>query len=716
MTSALTAPTRVDAATVRRFLAPKSVAIVGASPSSPRHAVRALLDSDLEVHLVNPRHDTMFGVPAVPDLTSLDGRVDAVLTLVNARAAVAAVTEAASIGAAGVAVNAAGFAEVGEHGAALQADLIAAAGDRMAVLGPNCNGFVNAHTGAFLAGAPELPLRPGSVGVITHSGGFITDLAVAAQDRRIGFSALVSTGNEAVTDLVDYLEYFVDDPGTQVICLVIERIARPAAFFAAAERARLAGKPIVALKLGRSDRARAVARSHTGAIVGESWTYDAAFRQYGIMPAADLGDLLDRVMLFDQLPRQRWTPVNGLSVIGVSGGGAALVSDLCEQEGVALPALSSVAKAVSEILPAAGVLNPLDMTGFVMSRPDLVKQVVQTYVGSDEVDAVLTMWTLGLRERGFADAVLLPFAEVAAQTDKPMVLSMTADGRLSDWAAELTAGGLAVSPGLRATVRSFAAMATFARVAARPGRQAPPAPTARTLDPADVVDTPDGQLLSFTAGMRLLRSVGIAVAPFAIVPAGQPVAAAHVDFAAPYVVKLADCAHRTDIGAIRIGVPADGLVDAVAGLRELAAATGLPADVAVQPLLRFDGELFLGAQLDGDLGPVVACGLGGVAVEARGQVAGRLAPVSPDDAEDLLGEMDTIGVFAGLRGAAAWDRPAVAEAVVAISDLVRSAEGWLLSLDVNPLVRTADGFVAVDLAAFVRAAPTDPDTASSSDG
>jgi acetate---CoA ligase (ADP-forming) len=701
---------RVPTETLSRFLNPKSVAVVGASEASPRYAVRALLASPLEVHLVNPHRSHVFGVATTPDVESIAGPLDAVLTLVNSRAAVDAVRAAAAKGAAGVAVNAAGFAEIGPSGAALQGELVAAAGGAMAVLGPNCNGFVNARSGAFLAGAPELPLRAGSIGMVTHSGGFITDVAVAAFDRRVGFSKLVSTGNEAVTDLTDYFSYLVDDPDTRVICLIVERIARPRAFFEAADRALRAGKPVLALKLGRSSRGREVAKSHTGSIVGESWVYDAAFRQYGIQTVLDLAELLDRAMLFDQLPADKWSPVEGLGIVSVSGGAAALASDVCEQEGLTLPRLESLRPRVNAVLPSASVMNPLDLTGFVMSRPHDVRAILDAYLESSEVDAIATMWTLGLSSRGFADALLLPFAEAAAKTLKPMVLSMTADGRISDWADDLAASGVALSPSLRSTMRALAAMGEFARsrrAPHRPGFEEVPAP--RGLRVEDVVQTPDGAMLRFEAAMALLRSFGVPVAPFAIVSSEavlEEVDLAHLRSPASYVVKLADCAHRTELAAVRLGVPFADLDEAVAELRHLARTHELGQDIVVQPMLEHAGEAFVGADAGSDLGPVLVCGIGGVDVEALGQVRGRIVPLTEYDAEQLLQEIDNMGLFRGTRGRRAWDRDALLAVLSSASDLVAATASWLISLDVNPLVHTADGFVAVDAAAFVRTVAT----------
>ena len=318
----------------------------------------------------------------------------------------------------------------------------------------------------------------------------------------------------------------------------------------------------------------------------------------------------------------------------VSGGAAALASDVAEQEGLPLPELRSVALDVTSILPAATVMNPLDMTGFVMNRPDDIRFIFDSYARSPDVDAVMTMWTLGLESRGFAESLVLPFAEVAARTAKPMVLSMTADGPVSPWAAELMGSGAAVTPSLRSGLRALASMAFFDR-AARPARLPDEQVSVRPLAANDIAATPDGAILTFAAAMNLLDSYGIQVAPYAVIGPDDMPSTTRFGFDGPFVVKLADCAHRTEIGAVRIGVGLGDLDQVVGELRSLSAQHGLRPGVVVQPLIASDGEAFVGADASGELGSVVLCGLGGIHVEALGQVDGRLVPVSEDDALTL---------------------------------------------------------------------------------
>jgi len=325
---------------LERLLRPRSVAIVGANDRLPQsnNAHGFMAGADVEIFLVNPTRETLYGQRCHPSLAAIGQPVDAVLGLVNAERTVALVAEAIATGAGGVIAHAGGFGETGTAGAALEQQLVAhAVAGSLPVIGPNCSGYVDFNRRIKMSGAPPLPASAGGVALVTQSGSLLVSVATAGHDRRIGFGHVISTGNESVVDLTDCLEFLVDDPATRAICLVVEAIRRPQAFFAAAQRAARANKPIVALKLGRSERARRIASSHTGAIAGDAWVTEMALRQHGIGIARDIAELVDRVALFDQLPPARWSPVRGIAVATPSGGGAGLLCDVFADFDLPLP-------------------------------------------------------------------------------------------------------------------------------------------------------------------------------------------------------------------------------------------------------------------------------------------------------------------------------------------------------------------------------------------
>jgi acyl-CoA synthetase (NDP forming) len=307
-----------------RLLCPATIAFVGLSDNSYFcRTVRPTLDGDAEIFMVNPRYDTVLGRPAVPSLTDIGRPVDAVLSCMSAERTTELIEllgEAAGLDVGGVVLIANGFAEIGGEGEALQARLTAAArAAGVAAIGPNGLGFINVPHRVSLTIASHHKRRPGGISIVSHSGAMLSGAAMAAWSYPdCGLNVLVSAGNEAVTDLADYVDYFVTDPETKAIGLILEKIRRPAEFFAAVRRATEAGKPTVVLKLARTEQSRQMAASHTGALTGEAWVYDAALRQAGVALAYDVEELIDRLAAAS-VAIQPMIQASGEALLGIQG-------------------------------------------------------------------------------------------------------------------------------------------------------------------------------------------------------------------------------------------------------------------------------------------------------------------------------------------------------------------------------------------------------------
>lgn len=682
------------------MLSPRTVAVVGANEQlgMSNNAVRPMLEAGRQVALVNPRRDTLYGQPVFPDLTSIGEPVDAVLSLVNAERSLDVVEEAAALGCGGVVVAAAGFLEAGDDGLALQTRLLdVAARTGIAVVGPNCAGFKNVPLGAnlFTGGRLDLPVSgvatAGGVSVVSQSGFLVRSALAAAAERALGVSIAVSSGNEAVCDLADHVAVLAADPATSVICLIVETVRRPDAFFAAVREARAAGKPVIALKLGRSDRARRIMQSHTGAIADESWVYDLAFREHGVIGAHDVDDLLDRAQLFVQLPPERGAPIRRIGMITTSGGVAALATDLADEVGAPLPPLEEIEAWVRERVPGDTV-NPLDLTGFVMSKAELMEEVFEKYAGV--VDLLVLGWWTGSGDEGWSRTMLAPFAAAAQRSGIPFLVSPVEATGIGEWVAEWRSQGLLFGRGVTSIYRAVDALDAHHRFAP----VAPVAPVAPAVSsPPALVDSEVGPIVGFADAMTILAGAGLTVAPWATVAAGEPVdAAALAALGERLVVKLADVPHRTELGAVRVGVDPAGVPAAVDEMRAIAAAHGVPATVAVQAMVAGYAEAFAGLQGRTSLGPVVLLGLGGVLVEVANRVSGRFLPLAGGAAAALAAEVAGPDAIGHLRGQRAWPLDSVAQAVEAIDRLWRTHGSWLASADVNPLIVTDDALVAVD--------------------
>ena len=687
-----------------RLLCPATIAFVGLSDNSHFcRTVQPTFASDAEIFIVNPRYETVLGRPTVASLTDLGRPVDAVMSCMSAERTTELIEEMAGLDVGGVVLIANGFAEIGGEGEALQARLTAAArAAGVAAIGPNGLGSINVPRRVSLTIASHHKRRPGGMSIVSHSGAMLSGAAMAAWSYPdSGLNVLVSAGNEAVTDLADYVDYFVTDPDTKAIGLILEKIRRPREFFAAVSRATEAGKPIVALKLARTEQSQQMAASHTGAMTGDAWVYDAALRQAGVALAYDVEELIDRLALFDQLPPERWTPVSSLGVVTRTGGFASLCADLAVAEGVPIAPLENYKPWLAERVPGVAVPNPLDAASFGAAT---WTEIIHKYVTDPDLDAIFMIQPVSDEDVVYRDGVamspVVDYAQAAEQVAKPCVIA-NCSGVPGDWIEGYLRGALIRGRGLRPSLRGLATMGAFVRHrAARRNLAVTGPPLARPG--SEPVRQPEGLMLPFSATMALLGGHGIPVAPYHVV--GPEADATHVRprFAGPYVVKLADVAHRTEHDAVRLRVGADGLAATVAELRAIAARDSLAASVAIQPMLEASGEVLLGIQGESELGPLVVLGLGGIFVEVLNRVGGRMAPFTAEVARELIEEFADLKVMHGFRGRPGWDLDALADILVAAGQLAARGREWIATLDINPLIYTPGGFYAADALLLLR--------------
>jgi acyl-CoA synthetase (NDP forming) len=676
-----------------RLLKPSSIAFVGLSDNSFfLETVSPTFDSDAEIFMVNPRHDSVAGRPTVPTLSSLDRPIDAVMSFMSAERTTELVEEAVGLDIGGMVLVASGFAELDSGGEAMQARIRAAAtAAAMPVIGPNGLGYINVRRRVSLSVANRHKRRPGGISIISQSGAITSGIAMSAWAYPdCGTNILVSSGNEAITDLADYVDYLVDDPDTTSIGLVIEKIRRPLAFFAAVARATAAGKPIVALKLARNERSQRLAASHTGALTGDAWVYDVALRQAGVALAYDPDELVDRLALADQMPASRWTPVASLGVVTVTGGYASMSMDLAIEEGINVPPLDGYLDWAKDNLPGVTVPNPLDATGF---GAHLWPEIIEKYTTDPELDAILVVHPVADEDSASAP-MIDAFALAAAKADKPCVIA-NCSGVPGDWVTDHLGGTVVRGRGLRGTLRGLATLGRFVAYRDRP-REIVATESAIARPAAAPIPQPEGLMLPFGATMALLAEHGVPVAPYLLVEAETGASSVRPPFSGPYVVKLADVAHRTEHDAVRLRVDDARLAAAITDLRAIAATDGLSPVVAVQPMLDITGETLLGIQGQSELGPLVVFGLGGIFVEVLNRVSGRMAPFGLDEARSLIEEFADMKVMHGFRGRPAWDLDGLATILLAAGRLAARGEAWIATLDINPLVYGPAGYHAVD--------------------
>jgi acyl-CoA synthetase (NDP forming) len=694
------------------FFAPRSIALVGASETSgwSRFIVAASNAVGYSGPLlpVHPRHEKIFGRPAVRSLRDLSEPADLAFILAPTEAVATVVEDAAAAGVRNVVVLASGYREAGSRGKELEDQLVRdAAAHGIVLLGPNTLGFLNtaARAAPFALTVP-LPLTAGPVGIALQSGALSSALLAFARSQAIGVSTVASLGNEAMITTADVLDYLVADEQTRVICMFLEEIGDPAAFSAAARRADQAGKPIVAMKVGSSQAGRQAALAHTGAVAGDDAVVDAALRQLNIIRVTSIEDLLSTAAL---LGYHRWPRGRRMGVLTASGGACDIIADRASAEGIEIPPFAAeTAAAIASHLPSFAIArNPLDVTGYVLANArtsplTAIDHALDAAVSDPGLDFVLfTGFTVPeARPPDEAAATLLEqrvswLAERVRTSPVPVIpLGMTCTDSTGYARALLGEHGVHVMGGMelcaQALGHAFAWLDGRGQVRPLAGRPDPASGPAQA-----------GQAAPWTEarGRDLLAAAGLPVVPGRLVTsAGDAVAAAR-ELGGPVALKISSAAvsHKSDAGGVLLNLTGD---DAVRRGYQQVVAAAAPhggGDEVLVTAMRADGvEVLAGVTVDPAFGPVLAVGLGGIWVELLHDTSLRLLPADAAEVRRMLGELRALPLLQGARGAEPADLNALA-AVIAHLGEVACSVGGLEALEVNPLWVHGDQIEALDV-------------------
>jgi acyl-CoA synthetase (NDP forming) len=693
-----------NAADIERFLHPRTVAVIGVSekPGAPGvslfHKIRAKIEGQGgRVLPVNPKASELYGLPCFPSITAIPGEVD--LGVIMVSDAIAALHDCVRKRCRFVIVFTAGFAETGAEGAAREAELvrIARAGG-VRLFGPNTN--LNAFE--------QLADLPGpKIALLTQSGNQGRPI-VQGQELGVAFSYWIPTGNESDLEVADFLEYFAHDRATAVIAAYVEGFKDPDKLRRAADACARARKPIVLVKVGRSDAGSRMAQAHTGHLAGSDRIVDAFCRQYGVVRVEDLDELLEHASLFARLPAGTGERV---CVYGLSGGTSALLSDLLGAYGVALPELAAATQVrLRELLPSyLTVRNPVD-NGAAILRTGKGTALLDAIADDPHTDLVVVPMAGALP--GITDILAREVVALHASGRKP-VAAVWASPLTDDEAFRtLVEGRVPLFRSFRGCARALRAFAAYQRFAAcytsplaAPVAAAPPTS-------ARGAPTAAGGALSEADAKRRLATYGLPTTQEEVARDPEQAAAAAQRIGFPVAVKIAsaDIAHKSDAGLVRLGLAsADAVAAATRELLSRAAERFPDArldGVLVQEMVLGGIETILGVTVDAQFGPVVLFGLGGVLVEAMDDVALRPLPISRRDAENMLDEIRGRRILAGVRGAPPCDSAALVDAILAVARLAEEHRDVLAELDVNPLVvfERGRGVCAVDALVVLRPA------------
>lgn len=691
---------------VRRLFNPRSIVLVGATDKSrwSWSTWGNLVTHQFAgpVYLVNPRGIPVHGQASYARVADLPEPADLAFMMVPTSAVLDVLTEVADAGIRSAVLLTSGFAETGGEGAELERKVVALARDRgLAILGPNGNGFINAAAGITPYGLPiEPPLLRGPVGVVLQSGALASGVLNFAQSRNIGVSLLVSMGNESMVSMTDVMRYLIDDDATRVITLFIESIRKPAEFLALASEALAKGKPVVALKVGRSQAGAKVAKAHTGSLVGDDAVVDAVFRRCGVVRVDSLEDLVitSGLLAAGPLPGRRF------GFVTASGGACEIIADRAEDEGIEIPEFAPrTMSRLREVLPPfAATQNPIDVTGYILIDNQLMRKALLSVAEDPGLDALVLATDLPKFPPPDPAPVIEQFrgtAEILRNSPKPVVVmgstltDITAFGR--QVAAETGYPGVlgGIHHGLTALGRAVRWSEAY-RAAAQGVTQVPgpPAPLELTEEPGDA--WPEHR------AARFLAAHGIPVVPGVLAASPAAAAAAAAELGYPVVVKLAadDVTHKSDIGGVKAGLRTAGAVRA-AYAEVTGAGREAGADVQgalVQPMRDGGIELLVGVITDPAWGQVLAVGFGGVWVEILKDTALLLLPASRGQILSALKNLRGAKLFDGPRGTEKADLDAVADAIAAIAALAGRLAGRLETLEVNPLLVRGSDVEALD--------------------
>jgi acetyltransferase len=700
-----------EARDLTAFFEPKSIAIIGASGNFDiisGKPLRFLQEHGYQgaIYPINPRYEELAGIPCYKSILDVPGEVDLALMAVNYKLVLPILKDCVTKGVKHTIIFSSGFAETGEEGKKLQEEIAQLARESgMGICGPNCQGSVNLRNkaiGGFSAALGVKPLKVGPIGYVTQSGALGYSLFSLAQEAGVGFSCVASTGNEVDLHTLDFVEYLLEDDGTTMVIAYLEGIKNGRQFARLADRALELRKPIVTLKAGRSAVGQKAASSHTASLTGSDATFDAFARQKGIIRVDDIQTMIDIPALMQripELPRGR-----RLAIITTSGGGGILAADEAAAMGLEVPELDADTQAaiMKRIPPYGSAMNPVDITAQVINEAEGFMEVLQAIVDHPEIDAlviVISQITGGPGRQMAEDIVAM-----SRKTHKPITVAWaTSDALVGDNHRVLTDGEV---QWYKSPVRAVRAMGSLMNYAAfRDSRVASGGATSAAAEPqatgqaeaARALLAGTDRTLTEHQGKQLFSLYGIPVTGEAVAHSEDEAVTIAQKLGFPLAMKVdsPDILHKTEADALRLDLDSADAVRA-AYLEIMANAKSYAPDarisgVLVQEMVTGATETIVGVNVDPQFGPTVVFGLGGIFVEILKDVAMRVAPVSRQDAMEMIEEIKGYKVLAGARGQAKADVDAIADVIVQVSRMALELEDEIAELDINPLLVLPEG-------------------------
>ncbi|WP_310620558.1 acetate--CoA ligase family protein [Flexibacterium corallicola] len=685
----------------RALTSPQKVAFFGASDDPSRIGGRPLaytLRSKFSGELlpINPRRSTVQGLKAYSSAEDINTAIDLAIITVPAPFVAESVRQVANKGARVAVIFAAGFAEVGEQGLHMQQELIQISRSTgIRLVGPNCLGIINARNGLMgtFGGAALLPNdNPGGFTLISQSGAYGAHSYVAALKHGARPGMLLSTGNEADLGVPDFIQMAVDDPLTHVIGCYAEGISDGPKLIGALEAAREARKPVLFMKVGRSDVGATAAASHSASLAGEDNVFDAVLAQTGAQRMSSTEHMVDVAKA--AIPRI-YPAGRRLGIFTISGGGGVLMADTAEDEGLEVPPLpEAVQEQLKHLNPMASPRNPVDVTAHILNDPSSIEPTIRAMFNEGAYDAIIAYWsTISLTPEKLKKCIAEVDKGLAGQASHLLFHDVNPANVLE----EIIGDGH--FPVFEDPTRAVHAMATLMRFG-EAFNQTTTKWHDRQANLSSKVSLPIGSI-SEREAKNILAEAGVPMVQdrFAKTPKEARKAAEELGGVLALKIVSPDIVHKSDVGGVALNTSPEQVEEVSRSLIEVVshkAPNATIEGILLSPMIEDGVDCILGSRLDPVFGPVVVFGLGGIFTEVIEDVAFRLAPVTQKEAKEMIKSLKGAPLLKGARGQPPANEGALVDAIVAFSQLIATAGNQLESAEINPLRALPSGVLGLD--------------------
>jgi len=684
--------------TLDDLLAPKSVAIVGASDNPERIGGRPIqkfqnLGYEGHIYPVNPNRDVVQGIQAYPTLSDISGEVDFVLVAVPAKGVLDVVREAATKKAKTVMIFSSGFSEMSEAGRRAQDELTRISRDSgVRIIGPNCFGVFNAAINFYPTFSSTIGHHiptPGGLAIISQSGGYGAQLFVLAHQRGLKMTYWITTGNECDVNVAEGIKLLAENDAVQTILAYAESIKDGEMLVEGLEVARAAHKPVIFMKAGSSEIGAAAVSSHTASLAGEDVIYDAVLKQYGAYRPRATEEAIE--VAYAAAPRI--FPVGKrIGLASISGGAGVLMADAATDYDLNVAEMPADAQTeMKKLLPFASARNPVDITAQVVNDMTLVTGFTKLMLNQGKYDALVGFWASAgvVPELGSAICKALAKA-MEGQDNKLFIQSLVAGPEMRKQFEE--AGFPCIEDPYKAVATMAALISCGMAFAA--GRPAIP-------DIPNLPALPEGPL-GEKAAKKILADFGLPLATDTLATSSAEAAAAAERIGGPVAMKIAspDILHKTDVGGVKLGITGGDNVsttyDEIIASSKAAVPNAKIEGVLISAMAADGVDCILGAKVDPVFGPVVMFGLGGVFTEILKDVSFRRAPVSPETALGMIDELKGAALLKGARGAEPCDLDSICDAISKLSVMAVAHSDNIESIEMNPLRALPEGCIGLD--------------------